>query len=69
MSEVSGDFEDTLTQQVPRFLVKYRGIVDRLDAKQIGKLRETSWNGLKRHKKFVLLHKISLYLLTRGLSS
>jgi len=47
-SEVSGDFEDTLTQQVPRFLVKCRGIVDRLDAKQIGKLRETFLERVKK---------------------
>lgn len=40
-SEVSVAFEEMLAKQVPRFLVKCRGIVDRLDTKKINKLRET----------------------------
>ena len=40
-SDVSVVFEKTLAKQVPHFLVKCRGIVNRLDAKQIKKLRET----------------------------
>jgi uncharacterized protein (UPF0332 family) len=39
-SEVSAIFEEILKKQVPRFLVKCRGIVDRLNEKQIGNLRE-----------------------------
>lgn len=40
-SEVSVVFEEMLAKQVPRFLVKCRGIVDRLDTKKINRLRET----------------------------
>jgi uncharacterized protein (UPF0332 family) len=39
-SEVSGAFEEVLVKQAPRFLVKCRGIVDRLDVKETARLRK-----------------------------
>jgi uncharacterized protein (UPF0332 family) len=39
-SDVSAGFEETLVHEVPRFLVKCRGIVDRLNEKTIKKLRD-----------------------------
>jgi len=39
-SEIPAAFEDTLAHQVPRFLVKCRGIADRLDTRKIQKIRD-----------------------------
>jgi uncharacterized protein (UPF0332 family) len=47
-SDVSDVFAETLAKQAPHFLVKCRGIVDRLDTKQIGKLRETYLDLVKK---------------------
>lgn len=47
-SDVSGEFEDTLVKQVPRFLVKCHGIVDRLDAKKIRNIRDAYTDRIKQ---------------------
>lgn len=49
-SDVSAVFEDTLVRQVPRLLVKCRGIVDRLDAKKVRKIRDTYADLIKRNE-------------------
>lgn len=40
-SDASGGFVDTLAQQVPRFLMKCRGIVDGLKEKEVQTLRQS----------------------------
>jgi uncharacterized protein (UPF0332 family) len=47
-SDVSSAFEDTLVRQVPRLLVKCRGIVDHLDAKKIRRIRDRYAELVKR---------------------
>jgi uncharacterized protein (UPF0332 family) len=47
-SEVPAVFEDVLAKQVPQFLVKCRGIVDRLDTKKIQKIRKMYTESIKR---------------------
>jgi uncharacterized protein (UPF0332 family) len=47
-SEIPAAFEDTLAKQVPHFLVKCQGIVDRMDAKKIQKIREIFTEQVKR---------------------
>jgi len=47
-SDVSAEFEEILVKQVPRFLVKCRGIVDRLDLKEIQKIRKAYAERVKK---------------------
>ena len=49
-SEVTAVFEDTLAKQVPRFLVKCQGVVDRLDTKKVRKIRNTYLELTKRNE-------------------
>ncbi|WAC05342.1 MAG: hypothetical protein OS112_01550 [Methanoregula sp.] len=49
-SEVTAVFEDTLAKQVPRFLVKYQGVVDRLDTKKVRKIKDTYLELTKRNE-------------------
>ena len=49
-SEVTSAFEDTLAKQVPRFLVKCQGVVDRLDTKKVRKIRNTYLELTKRNE-------------------
>ena len=47
-SEIPAVFEETLAKQVPRFLVKCQGIVDRMDAKKIQTIRDLFAEQAKR---------------------
>jgi uncharacterized protein (UPF0332 family) len=49
-SDVSSAFDDTLDAEVPHLLVKCRGIVDRLDAKKVRKIRDTYAELVKRNE-------------------
>lgn len=47
-SEIPAAFEDALAKEVPRFLVKCRGISDRLDTRKIQKIRDLYTDLVKR---------------------
>jgi uncharacterized protein (UPF0332 family) len=47
-SGIPAVFEDTLAKEVPRFLVKCQGIVNRLDAKKVQKIRDMFTEQVKR---------------------